>query len=310
MLMIKIEDFKLVTLADRPIFDKHYAKYPPNHSENVFTTLVSWNHFLQSYFLVYGENLVIMTKPEGQLRIRAPSGPQNIELVKELMQLARDSGTDYLLMLINNEQKKWMSSNIECVNFVQHRDYFDYVYLASDLAELQGKRYLKIRNKINKFNRKYEYEVESLCEQNHDEVMIFLQRWCLWKDCGSDPLLENERDAIMFTIENCFNLNLCGLAIKIDGVIQAVAVFESVCEHTAVIHFEKAMPDYEGIYQIINQEAAKLLASKHKFINRQSDMGIEGLRTAKQRYHPHHMIEVQHMVPGCEEIDEKEPEHY
>ena len=64
------------------------------------------------------------------------------------------------------------------------------------------------------------------------------------------------------------------------------------------------------LYQIINQESAKLLAQEKKFIDRQSDLGIEGLRTAKQRYHPHHMIEVQHMVPCSEVINEEEPEHY
>ena len=308
--MIKIEDFKPITLADKPVFTEHYAKYPPNHSENVFTTLVSWNHFLQSYYLQHGENLVIMTKPEGQIRIRPPSGPPNPQLVKELMMLARETGTDYLMVLVDDDQKNWLSSNFGYLDFVSHRDYYDYVYLASDLADLQGKNYLKIRNKINKFKRNFEYEVESLCEQNKEEVKAFLQRWCLWKDCGSDPLLENEREAVMFTIENCFDLGLCGLAIKVHGAIQAVTVFESVCEHTAVIHFEKALPDFEGIYQIINQESAKLLAPDHKFINRQSDMGIEGLRTAKERYHPHHMIEVHHMTLKCAETEQEEPDHY
>jgi len=308
--MIKLEDFKPITLADKPVFDEHYAKYPPNHSENIFTTLVSWNHFLQSYFLIHGDNLIILTKPDGQIRIRGPSGPPNIELVKELVNMAKSSGTDYLLMLIDNEQKECLSRSFESMDFMQHRDYFDYVYLASDLAELAGKKYLKIRGKINKFKRQWDYEVISLYKQNIEDIKVFLQRWCLWKDCGSDPLLENERDAVMFTIDNCFKLNLCGLAIKIDDEIQAVSVFESICEDTAVIHFEKAIPDYEGLYQVINQETAKLLAGNHKFINRQSDMGIEGLRTAKTRYHPHHMIEVQHMVPGSEEIEEAEPEHY
>ncbi|MCK5309022.1 MAG: DUF2156 domain-containing protein [Thermoplasmata archaeon] len=308
--MISIEDFKPITMADKPVFDEHYAKYPPNHSENVFTTLVSWNHFLQSYFLVQGENLVIMTKPDGQIRIRSPSGPPNIELVKELMEMARSSGTDYLLMLIENEQKEWLSSNLKCIDFMPHRDYFDYVYLASDLVELAGKKYLKIRNKINKFNRQWDYEVVHLCEQNIEEIKVFLQRWCLWKDCGSDPILENERGAVQFTIDNCLNLNLCGLAIKINGDIQAVSVFESISEHTAVIHFEKAMPDFEGLYQIINKESAKLLAQDHEFINRQSDMGIEGLRTAKQRYHPHHMVEVHHIASSCGEIEEKGPAIY
>ena len=308
--MIKLEDFKPVTMADKPIFDAHYAKYPPNHSENLFTTLMSWNHFLRSYYLVQGDNLVIMTKPDDQIRIRPPSGPLNLELVKQLNKISIDSGTDYLFVLVDNEQKEWLASNFDSIEFSEHRDYFDYVYLASDLAELSGKNYLKIRSKINKFKKNYDYEVETLCQQNRDEVSAFLKRWCLWKNCDSDLLLENERDAVMFTINNCFALDLSGLAIRINGEIQAVTVFESVCDHAAVVHFEKALPDYEGLYQIINQESAKLLVENHKFINRQSDMGLEGLRTAKQRYHPHHMIDVYHMISKSTNNGEAEPDHY
>ena len=104
----------------------------------------------------------------------------------------------------------------------------------------------------------------------------------------------------MYTVEHCFELDLCGLVIRINGDIEAVTMFESICPDTAVIHFEKAMPSFEGLYQAINNESAKLLAQDHQFINRQSDLGIEGLRTAKERYHPAMMLEVQHMLlnPG------------
>ena len=308
--MFDIDDFKPLTLADKPIFDQHYAKYPPRHSENMFTTLIIWSHFVQPYYLVHGENLLIMTHLEGIPRFRPPSGPKNLDIIKRLIELSKDLNTGYFMVLVDNEIKEWLSENLKQMDFTPHEDYFDYVYLASDLAELHGKKYLKIRNKLNKFKRLFDYEVESLCHTNFHEVHEFLNRWCLWKDCESDPLLENERIAIMYAMENCFKLDLCGLAIRINGEIQAVTVFESMSPDVAVVHFEKAMPNFEGLYQMINQQSAKFLAKENKFINRQSDLGIEGLRTAKQRYHPHHLIEVQHMVPGCEVIEEEEPEHY
>ena len=80
MLMFDLDDFKPVTPEDKPVFDKHYAKYPPNHSENVFTTLISWSHFVQPYYLVHGDNLIIMTRVDGQVRFRSPSGPRNPEV--------------------------------------------------------------------------------------------------------------------------------------------------------------------------------------------------------------------------------------
>ncbi|MDO9537534.1 MAG: phosphatidylglycerol lysyltransferase domain-containing protein, partial [Thermoplasmata archaeon] len=284
--MFQTEDFIKLELKHKPLFTEHYSKYPPRHSENVFTTLINWSHFVQPYFLIKGENLMIMTKPDTQPRFRPPSGPRNPELTKRLVELAAETGSEYVLVLIDNETREWLSGIFPGASFIKHPDYFDYIYLASDLANLEGKNYLKIRNKLNKFNRQFKYEVEPMCHQNIEEVREYLQRWCLWKDCESDPLLDNERTAIMYTVEHCFELDLCGLAIRINGEIQAVTMFESVCPDSAVIHFEKAMSSFEGLYQAINNESAKLLAQEHIYINRQSDLGIEGLRTAKQRYHP------------------------
>jgi len=71
-----------------------------------------------------------------------------------------------------------------------------------------------------------------------------------------------------------------------------MALFEPLNETTALVHFEKGLPDCEGIYKSINQETAKLLLDRFPYINRESDMGVSGLREAKMRYHPDHMIEV------------------
>ena len=294
--MLSLDDFQPIALEAKGLFDAHHAEYPPNHSENVFSTLVSWNHFVQSSYAKIGENLIIMTRVDDKVRFRPPSGPKDRRLLEQVVELAEDLGSDILLALIDNEQREWMARQYPDMIFTKHRDYFDYVYLAKDLAELGGKPYLKLRSKLNKFKRLYEYETENLCEQNINEIREFLKRWCLWKDCESDPLLDNERTAIMYTIEHCFELGLCGLALRIGDEIEAVSVFDSMSPDMTVVYFEKAMPDFDGIYQAINNETAKLLAQERTYINRQSDLGIPGLRTAKERYHPHHMIEVQHMT--------------
>ena len=161
--MFEIEDFRPVTLADRPVFEAHYEKYPPGHSENTFSALVSWKHFVQPYYLAQGENLIIMTRIDGQPRFRPPSGPKNLDMVRQIIKLAMDAGTDYYMVLVENEMMEWLSENMQDMSFTKHEDYFEYVYLASDLAELAGKKYLKIRNKLNRFRRQFEYETEVLC---------------------------------------------------------------------------------------------------------------------------------------------------
>jgi hypothetical protein len=107
--------------------------------------------------------------------------------------------------------------------------------------------------------------------------------------------LENERKAILYAMSNFFELGLSGLAIRINEKIEAITVFEKMNSDTAVVHFEKGSPDYDGIYKAINMETAKLLQKKFLFIDREEDMGIPGLRQAKMSYQPHHMIEVFHI---------------
>jgi hypothetical protein len=125
-----------------------------------------------------------------------------------------------------------------------------------------------------------------------DEVLDFLKRWCLWKDCASDELLENERKAIVFSMAHFFDLGLSGLALRIKNAIEAIAVYEKMNTDTAVVHFEKGSPDYDGIYKAINMETAQRIRHQVPFIDREEDLGISGLRQAKLSYHPHHFVEI------------------
>jgi len=102
-------------------------------------------------------------------------------------------------------------------------------------------------------------------------------------------MLEEEKKAVIYCMKHFSELGLFGIYIRIDGDIQALSVWEPLNRETAVIHFEKGMQEYDGIYPAINNETAKILAREYKYINRESDLGIPGLRTAKERLHPDHM---------------------
>ena len=290
--MLMLDDFQKLKLEDKPVFDELYSKHPPKHSEYVFTTLVSWLHYVEAMFLLSGDSILLTTKYDGKRQIRAPHGERNQKLLEEVISLAKTDEDVRALVAIDEETKSWISDIYPDMQFNPNRNYFDYVYLASDLAELPGKNYLKIRNRLNRFHKKYEFTIEPISDQNFEEMLLFLQRWCLWRDCESNTMLDNERIAVLYSMDNFFKLGLSGIAIRIGLNIEAISVFQKMNPETAIIHFEKAMPDFDGIYQAINNEAAKELAKDYKFINRESDLGIDGLREAKKRYHPHHMEKV------------------
>ena len=294
--MLLIDDFNPLKIEDKPFFDKHYAKHPPVHSDNLFTTMMSWMEYANYHFAFVGENLVIYSKIKDQIRFRPPSGGFKKDVFDQVLKLAEKQESDYPFGIIDLKTKEWMSKIYPKIEFKDHRDFYEYVYLAENLAELKGSDYAKIRNRLNKFKRNYAYELEKISEDNFDEIREFLKRWCLWKDCESDPVLENERKAILYSMDNFFQLGLSGIAMRINNAVESIAVFERMNPDTAVVHYEKGSPDYDGIYKAINAETAKIILGQNiRFINRESDMGISGLRNAKLSYHPHHMIEVFHV---------------
>lgn len=290
--MIKIEDFIPVTLKDNKLFADHYAKFPQSHSEYVFTSLVSWSHYAPAFYLFRENDLILMTLRDGKAQFRPPIGVRRESVLREVLDLAKKDGGARPLIAIDEEAKNWIHTLYPEMRMTEDRDFFDYVYLAESLAKLPGKHYLTHRNHLNKFRKRYNYSVEKIAPADIVEVGKFLQKWCLWRDCKSEPMLEAERTAILFCIDHFFEMMLSGIVIRIDGEIQALSVYEPMNAETAVIHFEKAITDYEGIYPAINNEAAKILSKGYKYINRESDLGIPGLRTAKERLHPDHMVKV------------------
>ncbi len=290
--MLSDADFKPVSLDDRDFFIKHYERFPQVHSDNTFTNMVCWNHYAH-YRYVYREDCILLSSTiEGTTRYRPPIGPRNPDLLETVMELASKSTDDCPLVILDSESKNWISGIYPELNLYPVRKYFDYVYRASDLAELHGKSYLTIRKQFNQFQRNCSPLVEPITSNNALEVHKFLEDWCEWKDCDSEPVLANEKKAVFFAISHFSELLLSGLAIRVKGNIMAMSLFEGLNKDTGIVHFEKALLECKGIYRAINVEAAKYLAKNYVYINRESDMGIEGLREAKMRYHPDHMVEV------------------
>ena len=291
--MLSPDDFMPVTLADRDFFTRHYELYPQTHSDNTFTNMVCWNHYTHYTYAYVEKNIIIASTIGSVTRFRPPIGPHNSALLRSLIRFASDVSDNEPLMLIDPDIARWIQQTCPGINLVPDRNDFEYVYRAADLAELPGKNYRTIRRQVNKFKRNCATTVESVSRDNWEEVKRFLIEWCEWKGCeDGDPVLAHEKDAVFFAIDHFNELPLRGLAIRVVGTVGAISLYERLNSDTALIHFEKGLPDCEGIYKAINNEVAARLAQHFTYINRESDLGVTGLREAKMRYHPHHMVEV------------------
>lgn len=291
--MISQDDFRPVTLSDREFFERHYAVYPQTHSDNSFASMVCWNHYAHYTYAYLQKNVIIASTIGNVTRFRPPVGPRTPSLLRSLIRFASDISDNEPIGLIDPDTACWMKEVCPALNLVPDRNHFEYIYRTRDLAELPGRNYLKIRSEINKFKRKCTSVTESISKENWAEVKRFLIEWCEWKGCeGGDPVLAHEKEAVFFAIDHFNELPLRGLAIRVFSRIGAIALFEKQTPDTALVHFEKGLPDCEGIYKVINQETAALLSKEYTYINRESDLGVPGLREAKERLHPHHMVEV------------------
>jgi hypothetical protein len=288
--MLSLDDFKKIELEDKPLFDAYYHHYPPLHSGELFSTMMNWGHYVEYRYATIHDSLILLSKDRTGMVLHPPSGKKTVDLFKQVIRLATKE--DGILGYIKKTEKEYLADHFPEMKVEKDRDFFDYVYRASDLADLPGTKYGKIRNRLNKFTKNFSYTIDDIKESNMDDVNEFLKRWCLWKDCGSNELLENERKAILYSMKHFFDLKLQGIALRIGGTIQAIAVYERMNADMVVVHFEKGSPDFDGIYKAINMETAQRVQHLVPFIDREEDLGIPGLRQAKMSYHPDHFIEM------------------
>lgn len=176
------------------------------------------------------------------------------------------------------------------------RDGFDYVYAVDELAELKGRKYQRKRNHLNRFRQNHpEYTVEPITDENTEEVLRLLDAWYadrLLADPHADFIME--QNAIYKALHHRSALGIEGLVLRHNGQLLAMTMGSLLAGDTFDVQFEKALDRADGAYPTICWEFARYLRAKYphlRWLNREDDMGLEGLRKAKLAYCPDHMIE-------------------
>jgi hypothetical protein len=171
------------------------------------------------------------------------------------------------------------------------RSQSDYIYLARDLISLQGRKYHRKRNHIKQFKEKYAYQYVPLTGEWIPECLRLEKEWCNLRSCEAVPGLANESVAIKEIFSHFDRLTVTGGVIVIDGKVEAFTFGEPLNPNTVVIHIEKANSAFDGLYPMINQAFLENHWAAFEYVNREQDLGEEGLRKAKESYFPHHMVD-------------------
>ncbi len=163
-------------------------------------------------------------------------------------------------------------------------DSFEYIYNKNDLAELRGKKYHSKRNFISSFTKKYNWYFKEVDSSNIGEVMALSNEWFLKNESKHSETLLAEQKAIKLLLNNFEKFSAVGGMIVVDEKPVAFSIATKISDNCYDVNFEKALPEFSGAYAVINNELSKRLNCS--FINREDDLGLEGLRKAKLSYYP------------------------
>lgn len=195
----------------------------------------------------------------------------------------------FKIYLADEEAVKVLNLNPDQFEVTEQEDLKDYLYDGDAMRTLAGKKLHKKKNHLNSFKREYEgrYEYRILCCSDRSDVWDFLDKWRANKGDNVEEHLDYEVEGIHAILKNCSSLHVRMGGVYVDNHMEAFTIGSlNPYENMAVIHIEKANPEIKGLYQFINQQFLIHEFPEVTLVNREDDLGIEGLRKAKMSYYP------------------------
>lgn len=293
--MIEI-DFKRPALEDKEVISHYFKHHTSRSCERTFVNVFLWARFYNVEYAVVEDALVFKSEHEDSLSYAYPAGePDHVKKALDiLMQYSSERGFPFSLYAVTPDNFKqledWYPQKYE-IEYIEADA--DYVYEAEKLATLSGKKLHSKRNHINKFKALYEgrWGYESITEDNLEECFQMALKWRNQNGCDDDTEKNAEMCVTLNSLRLFKELELTGGLLRVDGEIVAFTIGEPVCSDTFVVHIEKAYPDVQGAYPMINQQFVEHECKDYMYINREEDTGEEGLRKAKRSYRPVFMVE-------------------
>ena len=286
--------FKDITLADKDTITSFTMKSDRRNCDLSFSNLCSWRFLYDTQFAVVDNFLVFKFWAGEQLAYMMPVGTGDLKAVLwELIEDARKENQHFCMLGVCSNMRADLEAILpEQFTFTEDRDYADYIYLRSDLSTLKGKKFQAKRNHINRFRNTYpDYEYTPITPDRIQECLDLEAEWCKVNNCDQQEGTGNERRALIYALHNFETLGLTGGILHVNGKIVAFTFGMPINHETFGVHVEKADTSIEGAYAMINYEFVNRIPEQYIYINREEDLGIEGLRKAKLSYQPATILE-------------------
>jgi len=289
--------FKELTIEDKKLFDKYIGNNYEN-SEATFGNLFIWRNNSKTKYTIIDDALcIVYKKSDGRFAACYPFGNCDIKIVLNKLKLFFKEQNQLMILesVTNSHSQKLYDIYKDKIEIISERNLFDYVYTADSLIDLSGKKLHSKRNHINKFLSLYpDFKYKILDKSMFDECKICVNKWLLKRYSPDDKDYKTEVEVIDECFKNYDTLGFVGGALYVNNTLCAFTFGERHYKNTFVVHIEKADTSIEGAYTMINNLFVKDIKERYPdidFINREEDMGIEGIRKAKLSYKPYKMVE-------------------
>ncbi|MFV0423387.1 DUF2156 domain-containing protein [Oleidesulfovibrio sp.] len=277
-------EFKPISMDVMAEYLEFFSRTPSRASDYSFSNLWGW---AQEYGIELGRtpNLFWIRQTRPDVRYWAPVGDWSA--VADWSKCPMMTSGRQFIRVPEQLSELWQQALGDRIEVQEARDQWDYLYLSEDLAKLSGNTFHKKKNHVNQFKKKYDWQYHPMTADCIEAVLQLQEEWCLSRECEESESLLAENEAVIRVLEYWDTIpDLIGGALYVDGLMVAYTVGEPLSDDTMVVHFEKARSEYRGVYQAINQIFVEREGQGFTYINREQDLGDEGLRKAKLTYHP------------------------
>ena len=292
---IEVESFRAVSLGDRATIEEAIGRRGLISCDYNFVNLYCWGEIYgirwamrDGTLMLYSERDDLLYEPVGDgVGIR-----ELLSLSDEFIEKGR--GGDFALV-----HRDFIERNAgikDHFDVVPDEENANYIYSAESLFELRGRKLHSKKNLLSQFRRNNRgYVCREMVDADHAECFDLAEKWCEERYCRTIGYT-HERSALRRALEARGALGLRGLVIERAGVKMAFSLFSRQRDDTATVHFEKFDREIRGSAQAINWETARRLRGDYRFINREQDLGLEGLRRSKRSYQPEFVLEAFKLV--------------
>jgi hypothetical protein len=274
-----------LTPSQIPLLREYLDAYPRQSCDYAICNLLTWGRIYHNQYMVWNGHLVIYNPKYAY--VFYPVGPGlSAEELRELAGLFKSEDKETSLILVPEDWQENIPGLADMFNVTEERDWADYVYSVERMVKLSGKKLAKKKNLVSQYVRTYpDYHVLPVTPEKHAVILRFTEKWRRERN-AEGIYLNTEFQAIKNTLEMWDDIPSEGIIICHKNKISAYSIFSPQTSDMATVHFEKFDPDMKGSAQLINWETARHLEGRFKWINREQDMGLEGLRQAKMSYDP------------------------